>query len=46
MSLEIEFNSVQARGEIIIPGGDCIRMYFYRLQPWYGPITEEEGLQV
>ena len=20
-------------------------MYFFRLQPWYGPITEEEGLR-
>ena len=45
-SLEIEFNSVQARGELIIPGGDYIWMFFFffRLQPGYGPITEEEGL--
>ena len=28
-SLEIEFNSVQARGELIIPGGAYIRIYYF-----------------
>ena len=44
-SLIKAINRIQLRGELIIPGGDYIQMYFFRLLPGYGPLTEEESLR-